>query len=114
MSVATETEQTTKHFVDLWQRETILRRKQIVIEAPTGWDAQRLAALDAEELSRLADEYVCESDWELEDVEDCEFVDEIHISGPVPDRLSADIMFVEDESGELIEAESGDPAAFDY
>lgn len=67
MSVATET--TTKHFVDLWQRKTTLRRRQIVIEAPSEWNMERLSHLDGEELARLADEYGCDSDWEIEDVE---------------------------------------------
>lgn len=112
MSVATE--QSTKHFVDLWQTETVLRRKQIVIEAPSDWDASRLAALDGEELSRLADEYNSDADWETEEVEDWEVKSRIDVSGPVPDNLSPDIIFTMNKVGDLIEAESGDPAAFTF
>lgn len=111
MTVATDL---TKHFVDLWQRETILRRKQIVIVAPSEWDAARLAALDGEELSRLADEYGCDADWEVEEVESCEVSNGIDVSGPVSDDLSPDIIFTLNKVGDLIEAESGEPAAFTF
>lgn len=110
MSVATE--QTTKHFVDLWARETILRRRRIVIEAPAGWDASRLADLDGGELSRLADEYGCDADWEIEEAEDWEDSSSIDVSGPVPEDITPDIVFKVNKVGDLIEAESGDPAAF--
>jgi len=110
MSVATE--QTTKHFVDLWARETILRRRRIVIEAPAGWDASRLADLDGGELSRLADEYGCDADWEIEEAEDWEDSSSIDVSDPVPDDIEPDIVFKLNKVGDLIEAESSEPATF--
>ncbi|MBX3444357.1 MAG: hypothetical protein KF774_18290 [Planctomyces sp.] len=110
MSVATE--QTTKHFVDLWARETILRRRRIVIEAPAGWDASRLADLDGEELSRLADEYGCDADWEIEETENWDTSNGIDVSGPVADDITPDIVFKMNKFGELIDVESGEPAAF--
>lgn len=110
MSVATK--QTTKHFVDLWARETILRRRRIVIEAPAGWDASRLANLDGGELSRLADEYGCEADWEIEEAEDWEDSSSIDVAGPVADDITPDIVFKVNKVGDLIEAESGEPATF--
>lgn len=110
MTVATE--QTTKHFVDLWARETILRRRRIVIEAPAGWDASRLADLDGEELSRLADEYGCDADWEIEEAEDWENSSSIDVSGPVADDIEPDIVFNMSKFGELIDIDSGERATF--
>ena len=112
MSVATETEQTTKHFVDLWERETVLRRQRIVIEAPSEWDASRLASLNGEELARLANEYGCDADWEIEDADGWEGLSEIDVSGPVANDITPDIVFRSNKVGDLIESESGDPAAF--
>lgn len=109
MSVATET--TTKHFVDLWQKETTLRRRQIVIEAPSEWTMESLSHLDGEELARLADEYGCDSDWEIEDVEPHD-VERIDISGPVEAKLSPDIVFKANNEGDLIDYETGDLATF--
>jgi hypothetical protein len=109
MSVAIE--QTTKHFVDLWQTETILRRQRIVIEAPAGWDASRLAQLNGEVLSRLADEYGCDADWEVEGADGWEELKEINVS-TATDNLLPDIKFRMNKAGDLIEAASNEPAAF--
>lgn len=109
MSVATET---TRCFVDLWQRESVLRRKQIVIEAPTDMAMARLSRLDGEELARLANVCEWDADWEVEEVEPHEVDRDIDISSPVPDERSADIVFVRDEGGDLVDADSGDPAPF--
>lgn len=110
MNVATET--TTKHFVDLWQKETTLRRRRIVIEAPSEWTMENLSSLDGEELARLADEYGSDSEWEIEDVEPHD-VESIDISGPVEPNLSPDIVFTHNKAGDLIDAETGDLASFD-
>lgn len=109
MSVATET---TRCFVDLWQRETVLRRKQIVIEAPTDVDMARLGRLDGEELARLANMSEWDADWEVEEVEPHEIDSDIDISSPVPDERTADIVFVRDEGGGLVDADSGERASF--
>ena len=45
-------------------------------------------------------------DWEMKS--------RIDVSGPVPDNLSPDIIFTMNKVGDLIEAESGDPAAFTF
>lgn len=105
-------EQTTKHFVDLWERETVLKRQRIVIEAPSEWDATRLAKLNGEELARLASEYGCDADWEIKDADGWEVLNEIDVSGPVPDDMQPDIVFRMNKAGDLIEDESGEPAPF--
>ncbi len=109
MSVATET--TTKHFVDLWQKETTLRRRRIVIESPSDWDMKRLSRLNGEQLARLADEYGSDSEWEIEDVEPHD-IENIDISGPVESDLSPDIVFAHNKVGDLIDYETGDLATF--
>lgn len=110
MSVATE--QTTKHFVDLWGRETTLWRQRVVIEAPVDWDATRLANLNGEELARLAVMHNCDTDPQFEGTESYEDLSEIDVSGPVPDDVKPDLVFKLNKVGDLIEAESGEPAAF--
>jgi hypothetical protein len=110
MNVATE--QTTKHYVDLWAKETTLWRRQIVIEAPSDWDMKRLSRLDGEQLARLADEYCSDSEWEIDDVEPHD-VESIDISGPVEADLSPDIVFGQNKLGDLIDVETGDLASFD-
>jgi len=110
--MSVENKMTTKHYVDLWARETILLRKQIVIEAPAAWDASRLANLDGEELAHLADVYGCDAGWETEEAEDWEDSSSIDISGPVPDDIKPDIVFRMNKVGDLIESESGEPALF--
>lgn len=112
--MSTDPEMTTKHYVELWARETILLRKQIVIEAPAAWNASRLANLNGEELAYLADVYGCDADWETEEAEDWEDSSSIEVSGPVPDDIKPDIVFTMNKVGDLIESESGKPAAFDY
>ena len=110
MTVATE--QRTKHFVDLFALETIVKRKRIVIEAPSHLNEDELAELNGETLARLADEYGCDADWEFEEADGWEQLGEIHVSGPVPDYIQPDIVFRMNKVGDLIEAESGEPAAF--
>lgn len=110
MSVATE-QTTTKHFVDLFAKETILRRQRIVIEVPADWDATRLAHLDGEELSRLADESGCDAPWEYERVDGWKELQQIKVF-TAPDNLLPDIKFRMNKIGDLIEAGSGEIAAF--
>lgn len=113
MLVATETEQaTTKHFVDLFAMETIVKRKRIVIEAPSHLNEDELADLNGETLARLADKYGCDADWEFEEVDGWEQLSEIHVSGPVLDDMQPDIVFRFNRAGDLIESESGEPAPF--
>jgi hypothetical protein len=111
MSVATE--QTTKHFVDLWQTETTLRRRRIVIEAPSEWTMENLSSLDGEQLARLADEYGSDSEWEIEDVEPHD-VERIDVSGPVEVKFPPDIVFKANNEGDLIDYETGDLASFNF
>jgi len=92
------TEQTTKHFVDLWQEETVVWRKRLVIEAPSDWDASRLADLDSAELTRLAHAYG--DGWDSVEVRPHE-VEKIDISGPVPDDVSPDIVFRRNKVGDI-------------
>lgn len=108
MSVATE--QTTKHFIDLWVKETVFWRKRIVVEAPASWDASQLANLNSQELDGLTE--ICERDWDIEKSTDWESVKQIDVSGPVPDDAKPDIVFKLNLIGDLVEAESGEPAVF--
>jgi hypothetical protein len=111
-TMLTTTEQaTTKHYVDLFARETVLRWKRIVIEAPADWDATRLKRLDGTELARLADENYCDAYWDFYEPEDFEELSEVELE-PASNDSKPDIVFRMNEAGDLIEAESGNPAAF--
>ena len=74
---------------------------------------ESLSHLDGEELARLADEYGCDSGWEIEDVEP-HAIESIDISGPVEADLSPDIVFTQNKVADLIDAETGDLASFDF
>lgn len=106
------TEQTsTKHYVDLFAHETIVRWKRIIIEAPADWDPTRLRNLDGAELARLADEHDCDAYWEFYEPEDFEELSGVEVE-PAPDDSKPDIVFKVNKVGDLIEVESGNPAAF--
>ena len=111
MSPELETE-TMKHFVVLWEKATVWRRKQIVIQAPADLNMKRLRQLDGKQLAQMGEDYGYDADWELVDIEPHEYKTDISLSGYVPDEVSADIVFVRNESGHLVDADSDEPAPF--
>ena len=96
--------------VEPWEKRTVRRRREIVIEAPADLDAEHLRQLDGEELCRLADEYGCTSVWKTEYAWREEVDSKIGVEKHGSDEIGADIVFVQDETGALVDYESGEAA----
>ncbi|MEX1028315.1 MAG: hypothetical protein WD049_09995 [Candidatus Paceibacterota bacterium] len=107
MSGMTETK---KWSVELWEMRTQRRRRKIVIEAPGDLDAEHLSQLNGEELSDLADECGCTAVWKTEYAWREEVDSKIGVERRASDAVAADVVFVRDETGDLVDYGSGEAA----
>jgi hypothetical protein len=87
--------------VDLLAHETLLQKRQIVVQVPSDCDPEEIKELTVDELDYLADQFQCDSYWETEDRYGVEPFD-VDVEVCKLDGAEADLTFARNERGELV------------
>jgi hypothetical protein len=87
--------------VDLWAYETLLQKRQLVVDVPSDCESDEIKELTVDELDYLADQFQCDSYWETEDRYGVEPFD-VDVEVCKCDGVEADLTFARNERGELV------------
>lgn len=102
---SSQTAPTRRVFVDLWANETLLQKRRIVVEVPSDCDDEEIKELGGDTLDGIAVGLRIDACWETEDAESFEVLEDISIEEGVPEHLEADLVFVRNQDGFLVDVE---------